>query len=483
MTATTTNSYYRLIALWVVCEAFIGGIIHGLHIPVSGLIVGSAAITCIALIGWYHPKPGAIIRATIVVMIFKMLLSPQAPITAYVAVLFQGLMGQLLFRNRKYFGTSVILFAVIALLESAFQRFLILTIVYGTDVWSAINFMLNKLTGQQEWTNYSKWLIAGYTGIHLITGLLLGYGLSRLPNRIEKWKKDLSLLRVISRKEISVPGNRIIWGLWAGWIILLLLLLQSEWGPGASILPVNTIITMLIRSVVIIAGWVLLIGPIMKWLLHHWLTKQQGKLKQETEAVMNLLPETNQLLREAWTIASRREGLIKYGKAIRYILVNALEDEHVGHVYILSAAKGSGKTYSLMKWSEKRKDVHGILSPVIDGKRMFLDIDSRELFPMEALPGEKETLQVGKYIFSRKSFDRAIAILEEARHKPGWLIIDEAGPLELRGEGLHEVLLRSLKRNGNSLIVVRDGLEKDFFSLLGPSVRVIRSADELLNFM
>ena len=48
--------YYRLIALWVVCEALLGGIIHGFKLPVSGLIVGSSAVVCICLIAHYVPS-------------------------------------------------------------------------------------------------------------------------------------------------------------------------------------------------------------------------------------------------------------------------------------------------------------------------------------------------------------------------------------------------------------------------------------------
>src|SRR5438045_613816 len=62
--------YYRIIALWVLCEAMLGGIIHAFHIPVSGLIVGSAAVICICLIGYYSPVKGAIIKATLIVAIF-----------------------------------------------------------------------------------------------------------------------------------------------------------------------------------------------------------------------------------------------------------------------------------------------------------------------------------------------------------------------------------------------------------------------------
>src|SRR5689334_22361641 len=93
--------YYRLVALWVLNEAVFGGIIHGLKIPVSGLVVGSCAVICICLIAWYVPKKGAIIKAMVIVAIFKMMLSPQAPPPAYVALFFQGAMGELLFWNNS----------------------------------------------------------------------------------------------------------------------------------------------------------------------------------------------------------------------------------------------------------------------------------------------------------------------------------------------------------------------------------------------
>src|SRR5258705_13134205 len=89
--------YYRIITLWVLCEAMLGGVIHALKIPVSGLIVGSAAVICICLIAYYIPGKAVIIKATIIVAIFKMILSPQAPVLAYLAVFFQGGMGELLF--------------------------------------------------------------------------------------------------------------------------------------------------------------------------------------------------------------------------------------------------------------------------------------------------------------------------------------------------------------------------------------------------
>jgi hypothetical protein len=63
--------YYRLIALWVLCEAMLGAIIFTFRIPVSGLVTGGCAVTCITLIAWYKPVKGAILKATLIVAILK----------------------------------------------------------------------------------------------------------------------------------------------------------------------------------------------------------------------------------------------------------------------------------------------------------------------------------------------------------------------------------------------------------------------------
>jgi hypothetical protein len=51
----------------------------------------------------YSPK-GSYYKSTIIVGIFKMMLSPQAPPPAYIAVFFQGLMGELLFWKKRFFS-------------------------------------------------------------------------------------------------------------------------------------------------------------------------------------------------------------------------------------------------------------------------------------------------------------------------------------------------------------------------------------------
>jgi nucleoside-triphosphatase THEP1 len=87
-----------------------------------------------------------------------------------------------------------------------------------------------------------------------------------------------------------------------------------------------------------------------------------------------------------------------------------------------------------------------------------MNAQTKEQFPMEAT-GEEETHVVGRFVFSKAGFDKAIQIIRNAKNTEGWLVIDEIGPLELKGEGFYEVLTDVLTmRREKILLVVREGL-------------------------
>lgn len=149
-------------------------------------------------------------------------------------------------------------------------------------------------------------------------------------------------------------------------------------------------------------------------------------------------------------------------------------------LYILTGPVQSGKTTSLLNWCSKRNDVYGILTPVVNAKRVFMDAHTKEQFAMEAMPGEKETLAIGRFIFSKTNFEKAIGIIRKAIHKDGWLVIDEIGPLELRGEGFCDVLKEAIaKRSGNMILVVREGLAESIQYHIGFTAEIIARSDLL----
>ena len=99
---------------------------------------------------------------------------------------------------------------------------------------------------------------------------------------------------------------------------------------------------------------------------------------------------------------------------------------------------------------------------------------------MEAATGETELLQIGRFSFSLAGFEKAAAIIRQYLQHPGWLIIDEIGPLEIKGLGFNAVYKEVLAtRKERTLIVVRESLAEEVQTFFGQKGRLIRSVEEL----
>ncbi len=138
-------------------------------------------------------------------------------------------------------------------------------------------------------------------------------------------------------------------------------------------------------------------------------------------------------------------------------------------IYILSAPIQTGKTTCLIEWCKNRKDVFGILTPVIQQERMFMNVHTKELFAMKVTEKEKDALEIGRHRFSMHAFKQANGIIQSALNKEGWLIVDEIGPLELQQKGLYMSVKKVLENGSHNIIfVIRDTILNDvvnFFSL------------------
>ncbi len=329
-----TELFYRITALWVICEAFAGGIMHGIKVPFSGLMVSSLAVFCIILLAWYMPSKTAILKATLIVAIFKLMLSPHAPPTAYIAVFFQGLMGQLLL-NKNYFTATAILVAVLSLVESAIQRILVLVVLYGNDFWKAVNEFIAKVTGDKTINNYSMMLAVGYIAVHAIVGIFVGYYASKLVSNSGRWKTELkgylithnnySNEPLIARAKKKKRKLKIIF--LVTWLLLLAFYLQSQFDATNAFLPKTKVVQILTRSALIILAWYLFISPLMKMIIKRALIKKQQNNKADMNATMQLLPEIKMIFQQCWQISAHKKGLSRLKLFIKILLVNILETE------------------------------------------------------------------------------------------------------------------------------------------------------------
>jgi nucleoside-triphosphatase THEP1 len=159
-------------------------------------------------------------------------------------------------------------------------------------------------------------------------------------------------------------------------------------------------------------------------------------------------------------------------------------------IYIFSRPIHSGKTSELMEWCNQQKNIYGILMPDISGSRKIFDLHSKTIFDIECTDtaGATEALTaVGRFHFYSVVFEKANSILMHAlAQKPGWMVIDEAGKLELAKKGLYDGIIKAVelyndkKITGNLLITVRDSLCEEVISFFEiKNCRVIHDLGEL----
>jgi hypothetical protein len=187
---------FQLTALWAFVEVTLGGVLHALRIPFTGVVIGGTAVAIISIIGQNSQRPWRdIISATGLVLMVKAGASPHAPLPAYIAVAFQGLLGALVFQWFRFCRISVVLFALLAMLESGLQKLLLLTLLYGKSLWVAFDVFIESVLKSlhlQSDTTGSHWIVGIYIGIYAFWGLYLGFRLATFSKRadayVQRWK-------------------------------------------------------------------------------------------------------------------------------------------------------------------------------------------------------------------------------------------------------------------------------------------------------
>ncbi len=140
------------------------------------------------------------------------------------------------------------------------------------------------------------------------------------------------------------------------------------------------------------------------------------------------------------------------------------------NIIILTGAIQTGKTTLLKQFCSNKGNVAGILTPIINGRRMFYNIGDKSFFEMEAQP-EEQYLSIGKYLFSVTAFEKVSTILltENNNECINYFIVDEIGPLEIKKRlGLFDVLQKIISTDFKFtlILVIRENLVAEAVALL-----------------
>ena len=324
----------RLTALWALGESGLGGWMHALRLPFTGIFVGGFAVLIIGLIAHYSNNSAKqILKATLLVLLVKAAVSPQSPLPAYIAVSFQGLIGALLFWIMPRIRLTPILFGIVAMLESALQMVLMKTLIYGMAIWEALDMFFGKIVKELHLTtniSFSLWVICAYCGGYALWGLILGIWINRLPKQLEQRADDIkqqaadlkgtSADITISKKQKR--NTRLIVAFSILLFIVGVFLMSGSSMSKALYIVIRTV------AVLLLIFWIVV--PITKWLLQKFIDRQQEKNRAEMQSLINQLPELRSYLKPAYVIASGKyKGLRRYREFVFILLVLSLQTTRI----------------------------------------------------------------------------------------------------------------------------------------------------------
>ncbi|MBK6665481.1 MAG: hypothetical protein IPG48_04840 [Saprospiraceae bacterium] len=286
--------FRSLILVWAFAESGIGGFLHALRLPFTGILVGGIAVICITLIGYYKfENKNSILEAMSIVLLTKLAISPHSPWQAYVAVIFQGYLGYLIFKSNQFFSLKVLIFAIISLLESAFQKVLIAFLVFGKEFMSSIDqaaISIANALGFSSDISIVKTVFGVYILAHLLAGIAIGIWLPKIPSQLNLLIKNMPEPENYEKysSQIIKRKSKVIFSSLAIFIGILLLL---KW-----ILPEVKgieLIWIFFRSILISVMLIFLIGPLIrKFIKNKWtVNKDNEEMFQTTIA---RIPEFSQ---------------------------------------------------------------------------------------------------------------------------------------------------------------------------------------------
>lgn len=306
-TKDNTTIITRLTALWALSESGLGGFMHALKIPFTGFFLGGFAIIIITLIARYATKPfGAIMQATLLVMLVKAGASPHSPPMAYIAVGFQGLCGAVCYMLLRQYRVGAILFGAIALFESAVQKFLVTTLIFGKSVWQALDLFVSSLLKDLSLTpdfSFSYWLIISYTTVYILWGALLGWWAFGLAKSIQLQLTTLLLQynnlpqNLPHHKQSHKRKKAKFIGLFFVLLFICTTFLFNNIGGKA--------MYVILRTLAALAILMFVINPIVKWAIAKWLHRKKQTHAQKLATIMDLIPELSNNINPAYELAKQ----------------------------------------------------------------------------------------------------------------------------------------------------------------------------------
>ncbi len=300
---------FRITALWAFSECALGGLMHAFKMPFTGIFVGGFAVLCVGLLAHVSGrKASVILRATLLVILVKAIVSPHSPPQAHLAVAFQGVLGALLLSYLRPYAVAAFLYGVLAIAESSLQKLLMLYVFFGKPLFEAADLFMTDVLAKFGISAEVSWAwvaVCIYVSIYALWGAVLGYWIPRLPALLER-RVQQYVHAEASPIEHSLPSRRKPFGQKIAMLLGVLLfitgtfLLTSADKSGG----IQKALYAVVRTLAVLAAWLWVVRPLVQVLIQRWAKRKSQAEQDALQQLLAALPDLHGRAQALFTVVS-----------------------------------------------------------------------------------------------------------------------------------------------------------------------------------
>ena len=194
-----------------------------------------------------------------------------------------------------------------------------------------MNDFVSNLAGKTSATNYSMAVAMGYLMMHVFIGMIVGVFAGSIVWQSTSWSilHEEYMIPVASENTTPITSEgkkkrKIKYLFVFIWMLLTALFIQSYFHIGRSILPANTLLQIILRSLLVVLTWYFLINPLISALIKKWLAREQVRSVSDINQVALLLPSTKYIFLKSWELSAAAKGWKRLSVFFKIVLVNTL---------------------------------------------------------------------------------------------------------------------------------------------------------------
>lgn len=297
----------RLTALWALAESGLGGVLFALKLPFTGFLIGAVSVIILSFIARLSGNSARqLLGATVLVLLVKAGASPHSPPAAYLAVAFQGVLAAVLFPVIRSPLPAAVLLGAITMAESAGQKLILLTLVFGTAFWDAVAQFagsIAKIFGRQSFEGSALAIGSIYLALYAVWGIVVGVVAARLPLQLEREREPALAAYRNARTGVYVagmpPARRqkkhgmalLLFGAVLACIVLLLHV-SGKSGPA--------LLLLFGRSIAVLFLLFFVLRPLLQYFLNRWLQRRATQRQAQIKEIMAFFPTLKAHVGYAW---------------------------------------------------------------------------------------------------------------------------------------------------------------------------------------